>query len=53
MLGSTILLAFGALALRWATEPEIKDLLVVILTPVVALTGSAVGFYFGGKTRDT
>jgi hypothetical protein len=30
-------------------EPEIKDLLGVILPPVVALVGSALGFYFGGK----
>jgi hypothetical protein len=36
----------------WAgvvTEPEVKDLLGVILPPVVALVGSALGFYFGGK----
>jgi hypothetical protein len=34
---------------RLATEAEVKDLLGVMLPPVVALVGSAIGFYFGGK----
>jgi hypothetical protein len=42
VLGSPIALAFGA------SVDELKELLQVILPPVVALTGTALGFYFGG-----
>jgi hypothetical protein len=42
VLGSPIALAFGA------NVDELKSLLEVLLPPVIALTGTAVGFYFGG-----
>jgi hypothetical protein len=42
VLGSPLTLAFGA------DVEELKSLLEVILPPVIALTGTAVGFYFGG-----
>jgi hypothetical protein len=55
--GGLVLLLAGIVVAAWlalwgdiATEPEIKDLLGVVMTPVVALVGSAVGFYFGGKS---
>lgn len=55
--GGLVLLLAGIVAAAWlalwsdvATEPEIKDLLGVVMTPVVALVGSALGFYFGGKS---
>jgi hypothetical protein len=51
-----VVLLVGVLVAAWAslwsglvTEPEVKDLLSVMLPPVVALVGSALGFYFGGK----
>lgn len=51
-----VLLLAGVIGAAWLTlwlgissAPEIKDLLGVLLPPVVALVGSAVGFYFGGK----
>lgn len=50
MLGLVIGAAWLTLWFRVAPEPEIKDLLGVVLTPVVALVGSALGFYFGGKS---
>jgi hypothetical protein len=50
LLAAVIGLAWLALWADIATEPEIKDLLSVMLTPVVALVGSALGFYFGGKS---
>jgi hypothetical protein len=51
MLAGTIFGAFLLLVLRWASPSDVKDLLTVILPPLIALTGSALGFYFGGK-RD-
>jgi hypothetical protein len=49
LLIGVVLAAWVSLWFRLAPEPEIKDLLSVILPPVVALVGSAIGFYFGGK----
>lgn len=53
---SLVVLLVAVIIAGWVTlwtgvvkEPEIKDLLGVILPPVVALVGSALGFYFGGK----
>jgi hypothetical protein len=31
--------------------PTVKSLLELIIAPVVALVGSATGFYFGGKSK--
>jgi hypothetical protein len=48
------LLAFISIALIFLTafgplkEGETKDLVAGILSPLVALTGAALGFYFGG-----
>jgi hypothetical protein len=33
----------------WITSAEVKNLAQGILSPVVVLTGTALGFYFGGK----
>ena len=53
LLAAIIGAAWLALWFEVATEPEIKDLLGVVLTPVVALVGSALGFYFGGKSSGS
>jgi hypothetical protein len=52
ILAGTIFLAFVAIALHWATEQETKDLIVAIFPPEVALTGTALGFYFGGQPKS-
>jgi hypothetical protein len=49
LLGAIAAAAWITLWLHLATESEIKDLLGIVLPPVVALVGSALGFYFGGK----
>ena len=49
ILATIAVAAWLSLWLGLATEPEVKDLLGVMLPPVVALVGSAIGFYFGGK----
>jgi len=49
LLAGVIAAAWVTLWLRIAPSSEVKDLLGIMLTPVVALVGSAVGFYFGGK----
>ena len=48
----TIGLAFGLLAGGALNQAEIESLLDPIFPALVALTGSAIGFYFGGKLRD-
>lgn len=48
-LGLVIAAAFVSIWAQWMPEGDVKDLLTVIFGPVVALTGSALGFYFGGK----
>jgi hypothetical protein len=48
----TMIASFVLAGLAGATTEEINGLLDRFLGPLVALTGSAIGFYFGGKTRD-
>jgi hypothetical protein len=43
-LGLVVLTAFDAI-----TVDEAKDLAVAVLSPLVAITGTALGFYFGGR----
>ena len=51
LLAVIVLLAFGTMWSKWASEAEIKDLLSTIFPPLVALAGTAIGFYFGGRAR--
>jgi hypothetical protein len=47
-----LLIVVASFASLWLTSlkvADVKGLLEVILAPVVALVGSATGFYFGGK----
>jgi uncharacterized membrane protein YeaQ/YmgE (transglycosylase-associated protein family) len=37
---------------RWVTASDAKDLLGVLLSPVVGLVGAATGFYFGERIAD-
>lgn len=48
---ATSLSALLAVIAGWAQVNDIKSLLEVLLPPLVALTGSVLGFYFG--TRDS
>lgn len=50
ILAAVIAAAWWTIWQRFATPEEVKDFLAVVLSPVVALVGSAIGFYFGGKT---
>lgn len=36
---------------KWATITDLKELLTILVSPVVALVGAAVGFYFGEKSK--
>jgi FtsH-binding integral membrane protein len=51
--GITIAISFLLTATGWATTEQINSLLDRFFAPLVGLTGTALGFYFGGKTRDT
>ncbi len=42
--GALLLVALGSVSVA-----DMKGLLESVLPPVVALTGTAVGFYFGGR----
>ena len=47
LLGLVILSLLVAAIADWLTTTEVKDLLEPLITPLVALTGTALGFYFG------
>jgi hypothetical protein len=49
ILALEILIALSAVAICPSRWTEIKELLIVIFGPTVALVGSATGFYFGTK----
>jgi len=38
-------------AAGWLTTSQAKDMAIAVLSPLVALTGAALGFYFGGDDR--
>lgn len=46
-----MLIGLASYALIWGKIPiaDIKSFLELIFTPLVALVGSAIGFYYGGK----
>jgi ABC-type transport system involved in cytochrome c biogenesis permease subunit len=50
--GAVILVFFFAVAAaaEWLSPDQIETLAAVILSPIIALAGSATGFYFGQKT---
>lgn len=50
LLAALILLSFVSLWLGLATSADLKSILELVFTPVVALVGSATGFYFGGRS---
>jgi|TARA_R110000824_G_scaffold48399_14_gene136722 hypothetical protein len=50
LLTMTILFAFIAVAFQWTAYDNIKDMLGILLPPIVGLVGSAMGFYFGRST---
>ena len=45
----TLELPWLALALHWAKPGELRDLLGVLISPVVGLVGAATGFYYGAQ----
>jgi hypothetical protein len=49
LLAGTIAVSFLGLWQHWGTPGEMKDFLGVLLSPLFALAGSALGFYFGSK----
>ena len=51
LVGVFALEVFGAFVLLWhGTKVEdIKEIILEVISPTVALTGSALGFYFGTK----
>lgn len=52
LLAAAVLAAFVSIWINGELTDEMKDLLTIILGPLVTLVGSATGFYFGygGKT---
>lgn len=49
LLGGVTLLAFLTVWLGLASPAEVKDLVSTLFPPLVALAGSALGFYFGAR----
>ena len=50
LLAGTILLTFATLWFGIFDASAAKELLAVLLAPLVGLVGAATGFYYGGKT---
>jgi hypothetical protein len=50
ILAATTLLGFASVGFDWASPEEARELLAVLLTPIVGLVGAATGFYFGGNS---
>lgn len=48
LLWATVAMSFLALITDAVTMTDLKELLTIIFGPVVALVGSALGFFFGG-----
>lgn len=49
ILAFVVLASFVTVWVSGGLTPAMKDLLTVILAPIVTLVGSATGFYFGGR----
>lgn len=55
LIGLLALVVIGAgviSAAGWLTVKQVGELLEILLPPVVALTGTAIGFYFGGQQAE-
>lgn len=52
MLAIIILLAFISLWAYSASFADLEKLMTIIFGPVIALVGTAIGYYFGGKTAN-
>jgi hypothetical protein len=51
LLSGCMLLSYLWIAAGWMKPTDAKDVLGSVFPPVVALTGTVLGFYFGGKNR--
>lgn len=51
ILAVTTLLGFASVGFDWASPEEARELLAILLTPIVGLVGAATGFYFGGNAE--
>jgi hypothetical protein len=47
LLAAVTLLSLAAVVFEWQTSDEVRAITEVLFTPIVALTGSALGFFFG------
>jgi hypothetical protein len=52
MLGVIVAAGIGALFWDDVSLQRAKDLVTLVLTPIVGLVGSVVGFYFGATTTQ-
>ncbi len=52
MLAIIILMAFITLWSYGSTFADLEKLMTIIFGPVIALVGTAIGYYFGGKTTQ-
>jgi len=48
---TVVLGSFLSIALHWADAADLRQILDVLFPPVIALCGTALGFYFGGKSH--
>ena len=53
LLGTIALLSLAAVAFKWQKTADIKSIVEVLFPPIVALTGSALGFFYGVERGST
>jgi len=52
LLALVVVFAASALWLQKIAIADLKSFLELIFTPLIALVGSVIGFYYGGKSSD-
>lgn len=53
LLASIALLSLAAVVFGWQKTDDVKSIADVVFPPVVALTGSALGFFYGVERGST
>jgi fatty acid desaturase len=49
LLGFVVVALLVADFFHWVSTDDVKDLALAVLSPIVVLVGTALGFYFGGQ----
>ncbi|MGH6662554.1 MAG: hypothetical protein ACREB6_13525 [Rhodospirillales bacterium] len=51
LLVGIVIFSFVTLWFKWVAVTDLKSVLELVLSPIVALVGSVTGFYYGGRSK--